>query len=291
MASPRIVAHPSAVVLRQKHAGQIRGTVASRPLRLSGRALAALAGLAAPLALTAALVPFRASFPNTDAALALLLVVVAVAAAGHRAAGYLAALSAAAWYDFFLTRPYERFSITRAADVETTVLLLIIGVAVTEIAVWGHRQRATAGRRAGYLAGIHDAARTVAAGGSAAALPDRVAAQLAQLLSLRSCEFEYGRAGLDLPGRIERDGRVTVAGASWDVRQFGLPQRSGTELLVESGARLQGRFLMQPDPAVRPTREQLLVAVALADQVGAALGGSSPVSRGAGPEGSRLASR
>ena len=35
--------------------------------------LAALAGLAGPLALTAILVPFRASFPNTDAALALLL--------------------------------------------------------------------------------------------------------------------------------------------------------------------------------------------------------------------------
>jgi K+-sensing histidine kinase KdpD len=264
--------------------------MASRRPRLSGRALAALAGLVAPLALSAALVPFRASFANTDAALALLLVVVAVAAAGYRPAGFLAALSAAGWYDFFFTRPYERFSITRAADVETTVLLLIIGVAVTEIAVWGHRQRAAASRRSGYLAGINDAARTVAAGSSAAALPDQVSDQLTRLLSLRSCEFQYGRAGLDQPGRIERDGRVTVAGASWDFRQFGLPQRSGTELLVESGARLQGRFLMQPDPAVRPTTEQLLVAVALADQVGAALGGSA-VRREAGPDGSRLARR
>jgi K+-sensing histidine kinase KdpD len=50
-------------------------------------------------------VPFRASFPNTDAALALLLVVVAVAANGYRLAGYLAALAAAVWFDFFLTRP------------------------------------------------------------------------------------------------------------------------------------------------------------------------------------------
>jgi hypothetical protein len=46
--------------------------------------VAALAGLAAPLALTAVLIPFRASFPNTDAALALTLTVVAVAAAGYR---------------------------------------------------------------------------------------------------------------------------------------------------------------------------------------------------------------
>ena len=126
--------------------------------------LAVIAALAAPLALTAILVPFRPSFPNTDAALALLLVVVAVAANGYRLAGYLAALSAAVWFDFFLTRPYEQFSITRRADIETTVLLLVIGVAVTEIAVWGRRQHAAASRRAGYLDGINAAAQAVAAG-------------------------------------------------------------------------------------------------------------------------------
>ena len=111
--------------------------------------VAVFAGLLAPLALAAVLVPFRGSFPNTDAALALILVVVAVAANGYRLAGILAAVSAAAWFDFFLTRPYERFAITRRADIETTVLLLVIGVAVTEIAVWGRRQHAAASRRAG----------------------------------------------------------------------------------------------------------------------------------------------
>ena len=135
--------------------------------RLSRDRLAVVAGVAAPLAVTALLVPFRSSFPNTDAALALMLVVVAVAASGYRLAGILAAVSAAAWFDFFLTRPYERFTITRPADIETTVLLLVIGVAVTEIAVWGRRQHLAASRRAGYLDGISGAAQAVAAGGSA----------------------------------------------------------------------------------------------------------------------------
>jgi hypothetical protein len=45
--------------------------------------LAVLASVAVPLVLAAVLVPFRASFPNTDAALAMLLVVVAVAAGGR----------------------------------------------------------------------------------------------------------------------------------------------------------------------------------------------------------------
>jgi len=243
---------------------------------LTAGRIATLAGLAAPLVLTAALVPFRGSLANTDAALALVLVIVAVAAAGHRLAGYLAALSAAAWFDFFLTRPYERFSITRSADVTTTVLLLLIGIAVTEIAVWGHRQRGAASRRSGYLAGINDAARAAAMGTSPDALADRVAAQLVRLLGLRSCEFQYGRAGLGQPGRIERDGQVTVAGSPWDAGLFGLPATAGTELLVESGGRLHGRFLMQPDPAARPASEQLLVAVALADQVAAALIAGEP---------------
>ena len=113
--------------------------------------LAVLAGVAAPLALAAVLVPFRASFPNADAALAMLLVVVAVAANGDRLAGVLAAVSTAVWFDFFLTQPYERFTITRRTDIETTVLLLVIGVAVTEIAVWGRRHYAIASRRTGYL--------------------------------------------------------------------------------------------------------------------------------------------
>jgi Domain of unknown function (DUF4118) len=239
-------------------------------MRLGRNGVVALIGFAAPLALAAILVPFRSSLPNTDAALVMLLIVVAVAAVGYRPAGFLAAVSAAAWFDFFLTKPYERFSITHAADIETTVLLLVIGIAMTEIAVWGRGQQAVATRRAGYLDGINDAARAVAAGGSPTALVDQVSARLVQLLGLRACQFEYGRAGLGQPGRIDHDGQVTVGGSSWDLEQFGLPPV--TELLVESAGRLQGRFLMQADPASRPAREQILVAVAFADQVGAALG-------------------
>jgi hypothetical protein len=46
---------------------------------------------------------------------------------------------------------------------------------------------------------------------------------------------------------------------------------------VESGGLFQGRFLMTPVPGARPTLEQRLLAVALADQVGAALATSRPV--------------
>ena len=241
--------------------------------------MAALAGLGGPLALAAILVPFRSSFPNTEAALALILVVVAVAANGDRLAGILAAISAAVWFDFFLTQPYERFAITSRGDIETTVLLLVIGVAVTELAVWGRRQHAVASRRAGYLEGISSAAQAVATGDSPSVLIEQVTAQLTQLLTLRSCRFQYGIAGIGQPARLRHDGSVTFGQLSWDVDTEGLPQDTDIELLVESGGLFQGRFLMTPDRGARPTLEQRLLAIAFADQVGAALAASRSVNQ------------
>ena len=60
----------------------------------------------------------------------------------------------------------------------------------------------------------------------------------------------------------------------------GFPRTTDTELLVESGGILQGRFLMSPAPDARPTLEQRLLAVAFADQAGAALATSHPVDQG-----------
>jgi Domain of unknown function (DUF4118) len=205
---------------------------------------------------------------------------VAVAANGDRLAGVLAAVSTAVWFDFFLTRPYERFTITRRTDIETTVLLLVIGVAVTEIAVWGRRHYAIASKRAGYLHGINNAARAVAAGGSAPALIDQVSGQLAQLLSLRSCVFQYGVAGLGRPARLHRDGSVTFGERRWAESDEGFPPGTDVELLVEGGGIFQGRFLMTPAPSARPALERRLLAVAFADQVGAALASSRPVGQG-----------
>ena len=38
-----------------------------------------------------------------------------------------------------LTEPYARFTITDPNDIEATVLLVLVGLAVTEIALWGRR--------------------------------------------------------------------------------------------------------------------------------------------------------
>ncbi|YCK40785.1 DUF4118 domain-containing protein [Actinomadura sp. ATCC 39365] len=100
-----------------------------------------MAALVAPLIVAVVLLPWRESLPNTSVALVLVVVVVGVAAVGNRLAGAVAALSAAVWFDFFFTRPYQEFAIAKAADVQTAILLLIVGVAVSQLAAYARRMR------------------------------------------------------------------------------------------------------------------------------------------------------
>jgi K+-sensing histidine kinase KdpD len=138
-------------------------------------------GFVAPLVVCLIVLPFRNSVPNTSAALLLVLVVVGVASAGDRPAGLLAALSAGLGFDFFLTPPYESLAIFSAADVQTTLLLLGVGVAVTEIACRGREQQAMASKRLGYLDGVEATAKIASEGSSSpSALIERVAGQIVQ---------------------------------------------------------------------------------------------------------------
>jgi K+-sensing histidine kinase KdpD len=170
--------------------------------------------------------------------------------------------------------PYERFTITRRPDIETTVLILAVGIAVTEIAVRGRRQHAAAARRAGYLDGISAAARAVATGTEPQLLIDQVCGQLTGLLGLTACRFQDGAAGIGSPPRLLRDGRIVTAGQTWDTEHAGLPPGRDTELLAEASGLLQGRFLLTPGARTRPSLEHRLVAIGLADQAAAALAGA-----------------
>lgn len=230
------------------------------------------ASAVAPLVACLVVVPFRHDVANTNAALVLVLLVVAAAATGVRPAGIVAAASGAVWFDFFLTQPYERFAITDRADIETAVLLMLVGIAVTEIALWGRRQQAQASREEGYLNGVVRMAGMVAAGSSRPeVLIDHVADQLVDILDLDVCRFDPGPATKHLP-RLEPDGTVTLEGHPIDVARHGLPVDSEIELLLRHAGTHRGRFLLTASSRVaRPTTTQRQVAVTLADQLAAAL--------------------
>jgi K+-sensing histidine kinase KdpD len=243
------------------------------------RSLTLAAAVLAPVAVSALLSLARGLITNNNAALVLVLVVVAVAATGDRVAGLVAAVVSAAAFDFFLTQPYLTFAIDQRDDIEAAVLLALIGLAVTEIALWGRRQQASASTRAGYLDGVVSAARLAASGGGPEVV-DLVGRQIRDLLDVDACTFDPGPSHADRP-RVLADGDVTWRGRIVDVGREGLPALDLIELPVTSGGVDRGRYLLTSTSEVRrPDRERRRVAVTLADQAAAALGASAePVVR------------
>jgi Domain of unknown function (DUF4118) len=228
---------------------------------------AVVCAVLAPLAAALILLPFRASWPNTNVALLLVVVVVAVAALGNRVAGALAAVGAAVWFDFFFTVPYERFTIRSAADVTTFVLLLVVGVAVSQLAAYARRLKVVAITDAGYLTLLQETTALTQSATSPQDVADHVREQLVGLLGLESARFEFGSL-LGHPPRLEKDGTVVAGNDRWDVDRAGLPDE--VELRVSAGGQYYGRFLLRPQPGSGPSLQARLVAVSLADQVGRA---------------------
>ncbi len=135
-----------------------------------------------PLAACAVLSLFQDSVANTNAALVLVLLIVAAASTGIRPAGVVVAVSSAAWFDFFLTEPYQP-SITDRADIETAVLLVLVGAAATEVAIWRRRQQARSSREQGYLEGVLRTAAAVGAGQTSTdSLINHVCGQIVEIL-------------------------------------------------------------------------------------------------------------
>jgi hypothetical protein len=238
-------------------------------LRRHRDGLALLAGLLAPLGVAGLLTAFRTSFANSAAAVILVGVVVAVAAIGSRVAGFVAACSAALWFDFFLTRPYERLSIAGRSDIETAVCLLLVGIAVTELAARRRHHFAVATEESGYVSDLYEISELAAGSTPSAELVDRACERLSSLLFLRSCRFERGTSEGPLR-RIESDGSVRLGSVGWGAQTMGLPGKE-LELPVRSRGRSVGRFILEPTPGLPVSLERRVVAVAIADQVGAAL--------------------
>jgi hypothetical protein len=175
-------------------------------------------------------------------------------------------------FDFFFTRPFQSLKIRDPADVETTVLLLLVGVAVSEIAAWGRRQRADAVRLQGFSDGIRAAVGAIDDDAPLDVILAQTADQLAQVLQLPSARFDYGSGivGGDHP-RLRPDGQVEVNGTDCDVERYGLPVGHDLEILLTGQGRYLGRFVLATRDGARPSLPQRLAAVTLADRAAAAL--------------------
>lgn len=231
-----------------------------------------------PAVFCALLSPLRERVTTTTDVLVLVLIVVGFAATGDRTAGIVAAVSSGVWFDFFLTQPYGRFAITDPQDLETTILLTIIGLAVTEVALWGRRQQAGASRRAGYLDGALATAEIVSARHeSPGKVIELVTAQIVDVLGISRCRFVSGPLNDTRLAVLDHEGAVSRGGRVLQVERDGLPTDEETALLVIHDGEVVGHFVLTSAADVaRPTLEQRRVAVLLADEVASMFGEPAP---------------
>ena len=93
--------------------------------------------------------------------------------------------------------------------------------------------------------------------------------ELTQLLSLRTCDFEQPPFGVPLP-RLERNGSIDTPHRRFARGEFTLPEE-GVEIPVLGRGRQLGRLVLLPEPDVGVSIEERVVAIAISDQLGAAL--------------------
>lgn len=223
-----------------------------------------------PIVVAALLVPLREELHHTNLALILVVVVVLAAVVGGRAPGALAAVVAAMSYDYFLTRPYLTLQIDNADDIETTIILLAIGLIVGEVVHLARRARRAAASDAAAIERLRRVADQ-AARCSADDLTLTVEAELTDLLGLVECHFERPPFPGPVLPVLERTGAVTgVAHRHFHHGGLTLPE-GGVELPVVGDGQPIARFVLGADPERGVLREERVVAVAMADQLGAVL--------------------
>ncbi len=231
---------------------------------------------AVPVALALALLPFRSQAPAATVALGFAVLVSLLAATGTRLSALVAAVSAALCYDIGFTQPYGSLVISHPQDIETTALLLVGGLIVGQLSARNRSHRTLAVQQREDLAHVQAIAELMAAGSGPDEVVEAVADELRSLLGLRECWFDTSRA--ERPGpTIDRNGNVSWGRIWWGVDTLGLPGKEIT-IEVEHDVRRLGRYVLLAEAGTKVRRDQLLAAVTLADQAGAALGaGPVPV--------------
>lgn len=187
-----------------------------------------------------------------------------------RWAGWGVSVSSALWFDWFHTMPHGTLAITNAEDVQVAVLLLVVGVAVTELALWGQRWHADAAQNAARLEVLVATARSVADHRESELIVREVEEQLAALLDLDRATWVPGApsAGAAV---LHRDGLNVQAGVARAGGSGGFPTETAVSLPVDRDGRTLGRVdLVASAHVSRPTQASLRVAFLLTDQLAAA---------------------
>jgi hypothetical protein len=194
-----------------------------------------------------------------------------VATTGDRVAAAIAALVAAASFDFFLTRPYTSLRITSAEDIETAVMLLVIGLLVGQLGSWGSRRRAEATRARDELHRMEVVADRIASDPGTLGLLDVVEHEISEMMGLASCRYSLSQPPVPV---LQGDGSIDASVHTLVDGEFALPAE-GVGLRVDNGGTTLGWLHLVPDGRRGVSLETRRVAIALGQQLGTALARAS----------------
>jgi hypothetical protein len=221
------------------------------------------------------LAPARDWLGSANVALALAIVVVGAAILGGRVAGGVTSIAAALSYDYFHTQPYYSLRIDSREDIIAAVLLLVLGVAVGQLALMRSGSRHEVQVQARGAAHLEDVAAVVAAGADLDGAWPVVREALVDQLDLAGARFEPAPfAHHYVP--LARNGHIDSPTLSYEPGGFSLPEEGAAVPVVAAGRQL-GRLVLVPRPHRGTTRSQRRVAVALADQLAVAASRTQPL--------------
>lgn len=230
------------------------------------RQFTAAVAIALPLFAAMGLVAVRGEIDPEVTALVLTLTVVAGARMAGRAGGLLAALMAAMGFDFFHTQPYLSLKIANGKDIATTILLLLVGLAVGGLAGRAHRQDDSGSTRRSDTARL-TRVLAVAADGCAEDVSLSVRAELLGLLQLQDCRFTTERGHLSM---LDHAGTIVISDRVGLTGDVALPLE-GVALPVTWNDRSFGYLAAVPLPGTIVTAESRRIAVAMAEVLGLAM--------------------
>ncbi len=217
-----------------------------------------------PVAVSAVWIPVRDRLPDTDLALVLVLVIGTIGWMLGARAALISAVTAAVAFDVLDTRPYGTLTMARGVDVTTALILLVTGLLVGAGAARLARYRNAQDHRSDALAVVMEASGLVATGEEQQLVTEALGAELVRALQLEACEFRASPPDGTRPS-VARDGGLVgllTPRRPEDSRRVDLPIWCQGEVVAHYRFTLGRRS---------PSREELRVALSLADQAGAAM--------------------
>jgi len=222
--------------------------------------------LLAPLAVAAAWIPAREHYSNLDVALLLVLVVMAVGSFGSVPGAFVAAASAAWWFDFFDTKPYAQPTIARRPDLVTFIVLAVVGAIAGATSAAYARRRLRDGVENQDMARLRSVAELLATRSELVEVISAIAGEVRDSLGLSGCWFAAAGPGGKPLEEVAEVPVVTRQGSC-----LGGPAEEWKMLLpVWAQGDVLGHFVLEGSGRP-PAQDRLVFALALADQAGAAL--------------------